>query len=784
MKDARRLRREIDLWGVVWQQVETFVDRVAGAQDQDASARRTLEALLTVAGVVERARATVDEDASLGAPVVRSFASQRREPDGSTAAIGDAWSAENRAARLPGLDELELAAGPVSALDENGAPLEDDLTSVALLAPRLVPTGVDTRTGTVTLGLLPSYDPQATEPAGTIVATVPRVYDIAGDDADLTSLFSVERRVTATMGEEPETVHVQTWRELAGRRRGARGDQTPVPVDAVSGAGRAAVLASTAVDVVDRLRAGELSAGAAAVELAALLAAPAVQGSTNDAADALALETAAEILDDEGTSTPELAGAVRALAAALRATPGAQQALVAAVGTLAAAPSSAAAQDAVLLRAQALGLSSGTSGLAADPVEDGMLGQDLDDATASRLSYPDGSLRMVRALESAFALTWPMRAAWFAERRALVLAPLVARFRAPFHASVRALVDGGDTGLLADGLTVGASVPVGATSVVTGQPASLAPVLDDLEPGQVGIVPGERPAVLAVLGLDTAHGLLQLSVAPVRVSVQGGPGVPGLLADGGAISGGAGGLTDTELRSGESAAGPAADGVVAETLALWSQLCLLFGRQSVETAAVAVPEPASVPLDGLVLQGAVPPWATTLVLTELPEAFWDRTDPSDPAPRVARPGELLLVRGTTLLDDGGTEIVQAVVEVDTVVRTTGSALDAMDVTAVGRLSTGPVDAVTPGVPAFRCGPQDDVVIVTLRRSSLDVELSGPLTLRRDFHGFDVVCLATQRLVPPELLGGDPDPVPGVDRSREFSLAAAVLADWLRYANHG
>ena len=784
MKFARRLRQEVDLWGVVWQQVETFVDRISGAVDQDASPRQKVEALLAVASVVERARRPM-ETRALGAPVLDGLPTTRADESGDSEPISDPWSPEDRTARLPGLDDLELAAGPVSAVDANDEPIDDDLTEVRLMGGRSVPVRVDPRTGVITMGVMPSYDPQATSAASSIVGPTDRLVDIEGDDGDLAGLFSVARRVKATMGTEPDEEHVRTWGDLADARRGAADDDTKIPVDPPSVAGRAAALAAGATAIVEGIRAGTIPAAAAGSALTSLAATPDVQGGVSGAADAATLEAAAETLDDEGTDDASLPDDVRALAAAFRSTSSVQLALVQAITSLAASPASTARQDTLLEQARRLGVTSSSARLLDQRVEDGPLRAELDKAVASRLHYPDGSLRMVRTMESAFAWSWPQRVRWFTTRRDLVLAPLMARFREPFHASIRALVLGGDTGLLALGLTVGPDVSVGSTQVVTGEPASLLTSVDDIEPGQVGVVDGDRPGLLTVLGLDVAHGLLALQVAPLRVSTApGSPGVAGLMTGGADIRATSTGLSATELRTGESAEGQAANGVVAEVLALWSQSCAVFGRASVEDASAAVPDPAGGPLELVTWNGAVPARATTLVLTDLPAAMWDRSDPADPVPRLVRPGEVVLLRGKTQPEDGGpATVVQGVVEVDTVARTTGSMLDAMDLSAAGRLSTTPMEEVEEGEPAFRCGPEDDVAIVTLRRNTVDVALSQPVTLRRDFAGFDVMSLAARRLLPAELFGGASAGPSGIDRSREFAFANDTFTGWLRYAQH-
>lgn len=785
MRLAQRLRQELDLWGVVWQQVETFVDRISGAADQDASGRRKVEALLTVAGVVERARRPTDAKA-LGAPVLRTLPTAKEDRDGNRESVTDPWAPAERVTRLPGLDDLELAAAPVSAVDASGEPIDGDLTKVNLFPPRSVPAAVDPRAGTVTLGVMPSYDPGSATPSSAFVPALPGsiglLVDVA-EDGDVAGLFSVDRRRRATMGEQPDVEHVRTWGEVAAARRAGVGPGTKVPVDPPCAAGRAASLAAQAIAVVEGLRAGTLSTGTAAAALSALLADPVAAGV--DTGDADALTAAAQTLDDEGTDDEDLPTAVREVAAALRATPAAQSAMVSAITQLAGAPGSTVLQDRVLELAGALGLTATAARLLTVRVEDGPLRAELDNAVAARLHYPDGSLRMLRTLESAFAWRWPAQVHWFTTRRDLVLSPLLARFRAPFHTSVRALVSGGDTGLLALGLSVGPSLAVGATQVVTGQPASLLDSVSDIEPGQVGLVAGDRPAALTVLGLDTSGGRLALHVAPLRVSTApGAPGVAGLLAGDVEIGVSSAGLSIAELQSGESDAGPAADGVVGEALALWSQCAAVFGRAGVEAAAAAVPDPPGGPLEGLSLHGAVPARATTLVLTDLPAARWDRTDPHDPVPRLCRPGEVLLLRGMATPEDGGPDVlVQGVVEVETVFRTTGSMLAAMDLSAAGRLSTAELDTLDDR-PVFRCGPEDDVAVVTLRRSTVDVQLSEPISLRRDFAGFDPMSLAARRLLPPELFGAAPAGPAGVDRSREFAFALDTVTGWLRYSQHG
>ena len=78
-----------------------------------------------------------------------------------------------------------------------------------------------------------------------------------------------------------------------------------------------------------------------------------------------------------------------------------------------------------------------------------------------------------------------------------------------------------------------------------------------------------------------------------------------------------------------------------------------------------------------------------------------------PGGRSAR-AKVLLLRGTTQPEDESepATVVQGIVEVDTVIRTTGSMLGAMDLSSVGRLSTTPLDSGDDGAHAFRCGPEE------------------------------------------------------------------------------
>lgn len=774
------LRRELDLWSTAWQQVEAFLDRVDGARDADDPHREKAEALLRVAGVVERRRALTVAGVVLAEPAVDAM------PGG-----GGGWDAPVRTLRLPGADELELAVA--NLLTFGGTPDDEGefsdllvLNAVGLSPERDIFTRAARPGDPPALLRLPGYPP---------IAAGGRQVALAADDApdDVVSQFSYRRRYDAATAAlpgfaEPSDTPLVPWSGLARSRR-----LTALPAQ-ISGSviGAAGTGIGAAAAVLARLRANTVTAAEAADLLQDVVAA--ASGAASAAAtDAQALRDAADVLDAAGTSVADLPGIVREAASGL----GSVQrwtALANAAAALRAVPSSATARNALDAAIQAL-QEGGIPALLAVPVEDGPLRADLDEATGARIAYPDGSLRILRTIEAAFAASWPHRVRWLHDRHARHLAPLAARAGAPFVAGVRALVNGGDTGLVYQGLTVGEDATAGVEQLTTDAPASLARSLDELEPGTVGIVGGPRSAAVVLLGPDRVGDRLALHTAPLRVSTAPGePGVPGLLPAGSPIGSVASGLSDAELRLGEAAAGPAADGPVHEAVALWSRLCLVHGRAGVDAevagpgALRTVPEPAAAPLQSVPLHGSVPANATSIVLGRLPAAFW-AGPATDRLSLVARPGELLLLRGTAEGEDGAPgPVVQAVVEVDRVVRTTGSMLARIDTATAGVLSADPaaLPAADAGEPCLVCGPEEDVALVVLRRSWAATALVSGVTLRRDFAGFDLPSLATGTLLPLDLLdqvidGAVPAGPLGVDRAAEFAAALDAFGAWTRHA---
>ncbi|NOK13067.1 hypothetical protein, partial [Corallococcus exercitus] len=180
-----------------------------------------------------------------------------------------------------------------------------------------------------------------------------------------------------------------------------------------------------------------------------------------------------------------------------------------------------------------------------------------------------------------------------------------------------------------------------------------------------------------------------------------------------------------------------------------------------------VPPAVAAPYPGQTFK-LVPPvevGATRLFLDGMPSA--SASGSSKPV-QVARPGELLLVRGA---DDEGTWW-QGVAQVDTVDVRTGAAARADD-----EVTTTP----TP----LCCGDDEEVVVITLRDLQLPKALVRDVTLRRDFKGFGGPSLATGVMLPIELDPGtanitvqDGGVTKTVLRDPELRAATTVLKSWL------
>src|SRR5688572_4679017 len=111
MKPVRpsRLRSEVDLWRVSWQQVETFHDRVEGARDEDFPYAVRSSALYDAAIVLERLRLR-REGTWMPHPL-------RMGLGGNNASIKTAF--DDRKYDLPGPLEVEMAVAGL-VVDDDG----------------------------------------------------------------------------------------------------------------------------------------------------------------------------------------------------------------------------------------------------------------------------------------------------------------------------------------------------------------------------------------------------------------------------------------------------------------------------------------------------------------------------------------------------------------------------------------------------------------------------------------------------------------------------------------
>jgi hypothetical protein len=837
------LRQQLDDWQQLWRQVEAFVDRVETARDEDATGRRKTDALLAAAGAVERGRRAAGVTSTpLGDPVVDRLPTTGWDAkEQKVVPVTAPWAGTSRQARLPGNDDVELA---VADLATASPPVLEAFSGALVLDAVRLPRARDTLAvevgGVVDTLRVPSYPGP-----GTGIVTVNQA------DLEVDSLFSSQDRRDATMEslDPPEDAQpfVRSWSWLAARRRaGLPGLDPAPPLSSVGGAGGAsgagaplssALLDTAAACVADALAGqAQLLPPGTHAGVARSLADAARSAASTTSPDAAALRAAAEVIDEEGVDSEveDLVGDLESAADSLTAAPGAFATLAQAAGALAGALSSSppgvlpSAGKAAALRApaQALGTALGAlpgggslAGALAQPPELGSLATELDAVLADRLAYPDGSLRILRTLEVAFARWWPVALRWMTVRARPGRSPdrALRRFLDPFVRSLAAIVQGSDTGLAVDGLVLGEPANISAALLVTDAPASLAPTVGRVvEAGQVAVLAGQRPAAAVVLGVSRQNDRLAVQVAPLRVSLVPpdlAAGSPGFVDAGTALADRGAPLTATELRRG-FATDPARDGVVEQAVALHSQLALVIGRAELAArlGAVSVPEPPGPPVGSVPWYGSVPSMTSAFVLHGGPPEWWDRSGDS-PLPVLVRPGELLLLRGQVPPDPDGVEAgsAQTVVEVDRAVWLPGSMLDRIDTSraallatdaavlgdvggaggaggAVGAGGAGGADAggaAGAARPTLLCAPKDDLVLLTLRRTWQVGALEGPLTLRRDFAGFDLASLAIgiplgDRLV--EDVTGSPPPGPtDVDRSLELGAATGLIDDWTRHA---
>lgn len=813
MRKARILRNELNLWKVAWQQIETFLQRIDSARKQDQPHQRRCEGLLRGARAVEHQRRLFGSAKALSDPIVDRLPDRWYNAEAKTGenlSPAQVWSLPFRRWRIPGTDELELAVG--NLLTSDGEVAE----TVVLKAD--LDFGFDMRfseNDPLVRVRLPTYPGAA---AGRSIVPADVNADITESDGPV-SLFSRDARKAATLNETGDEEPVGKWSVLCAARRAAPDEV--VYVGPGGGPPWSASLVSRTQLIVNQVRSNiaddpdETTAVQWLLQIAQA-ASGAAQWVDDDQLD---LMDARQALEEEGAKDKGLPGFLGAAADRLgRQKEGFEtvaryaQALGSAIGPggLGRSFSSSVRQNQLTQAASLKDAVDKLSGYAVDhelfrpPVESGRLQPELDAAFSARLTYPDGTLRLVRALEWMFLASWPARRRWFRLRYADMLTPLFEGFRKPFISGLKALVNGGDTGLPCSGLTLeeGTAASVGCETIITGHPASMIGSLDDIETGHIGIIAGDRPAAAVILGMSAQEGKLAFNISPLRVSVDSQPpGTAGLVAGGQTIACHAPGLTAAELRSGESAAGAAADGPLHETVALWSRLALVFGWLTIERElrdnealtddayhGLMIPEPSTRPLHALGLFGTIPSNTLSIAIRGVPDDYWEAVD-GERRPRIARPGEMLLLSGLAKPQEEGQSKpeIQAAVEVESVYRTTGDMLARMHAATLAQLATSPLNEEEHAACKLICGPQEDIVMIVLRRTWLRKHtLVENISLRRDFKGVDLPSLAAEALLPEGFINdvvlAGPVGDAGKDREGEFLAAGELLAAWTRYAH--
>jgi hypothetical protein len=815
VKHARRLSRHLDELRMVWRQIEAALDRVESARETDQVGRTKTDALLAAASALERLGITAGTVAvPLGDAVVDAVPTRGFDPvDQRDEAIADAWQPEVRVGRLPGTDEVELAVCHVATASSpfDDGPTKLPAVSDILLLPAVRLPGARSTLEAEVDGVLapvvvPSYPGWG--------ATVGPSKDVG---LEVDSLFDLGPRHAAAVAETLEGDVVGAWSGLVTRRRLGLPDPPPLftgaaatgaPFDAALRQRAASLLADVREGRADRLPLGAHRGVATTVAQAA--------AASTGSADAEALATAADALDEEGVDSEaeDLADLLRAAAAwagdgeALEGVAQAAAHLTDVLdGTPVGLPGVPSAVRAARVEAAddldaaltALPGGSGLPALVAVPVELGSLAQELDAVIGDRIDYPDGSLRLLRAVELGFARWWPLALRQL-QLRAGARGPLtraLRRFLGTFVDDLAALVDGTPTSFGAGPLRTVQAANVGAVALVVDAPSSSQPSIDrQVEAGQIAMVDGVRPAAALVLGTAPQNEQLTLRTGPLRVSLVPpdlAPGTPGFVDAGARVAAASSsGLAAHELRRG-FADENARDGLVEQAVALASQLALVAGTSVVKRGgAPIVPAPHGGSLESAPWHGRIPRLTVSLVLHGVGEHWWDRSYPNEPLPLLVRPGELLLLRGTVdaqpMAPEGAAgsppEVVQSVVEVDRAVRLPGRLFERLDLTTTAVLAADPSRLGAIGEPPLICGHDDDLVLVTLRRSWQARPLVGPVTLRRDFAGFDVLTLAIGEglgdTLVAEVTGSALPGPPGVDRRNELDAAVGFLHEWTRY----
>lgn len=794
MTTVHSLRHEFLRFRSAWQQIETFLDRIEEARDKDEEHATRTRALILAAAAIERERRLRD-GSGLDLPLElaqkrpsggarrlqkhKKFAEEAPRPVVRAGFGDDPLLSELTAptdatpppavGRLPGAYDLEIAVANIVPDTEGGELI--DMTRVVLPATLELYSRHDDREGALVERVVPRYDTPIAAPVRARVA-LPE-----------STLFDVGRRLKAAQGKangEPAR-----WTSLRDLRSGyaeltssVRAHLDAMHVHPVAHAN----LADALDDLAD-------AAGRGAADLAD--AATALQG------EDLGPDLSPETLADAGTRMAARKTLYAGVARALRdpRQPALDQKLAQLAALLDEDPEAA--------------LYSRTGHGGAAP-----LNAALDEEVAARIAYPDGTLRLLRAMEGALHGVWTMYTRWFEARTGRYLRPLlIARFLRGLALGLwRAHLKLPTGAALPGGLPLDPSRPavLGGTFLQFAAPAAGGSwKLGDVVAAQLAFVDGPRRTLAVLLGDVSTVGprapdspaetLQRLQVTPLRISTSRSRGrgdVPGMIvADptgpaarlvtqlpSGAYPG------DGDITRGTIDHRPQDDGLVHELVALWSRLCLVLGTAAVgdlvDDHALVPPGatppatrprelPSALPIAARIpLARGVGPHERRLViaLDALRRALRaaGKQVADDAVPIVARPGELLLVRGP---DEHGA-ISQGVVEVVSVTRTSTENIDAAPANPLGNLVC--------------CDPPGDVLVIEV----LDTPFPRPLVagrdgdrtlvLHRDFRGFGAPSLATRVVLPHAMDDSDATAgeKPAFYRGLELDAACKAIDSWM------
>lgn len=758
---GRRLSAERDLWRGVWQHVDTFLDRISSASDNDKTHATTMCALLPVFKVIEHARKRA---AGYGLDAARPAVPGG---EGLSTSLSQLTSGSGR---IPGVEECEYACAPYEVTqDDDGNPeIDEDDPHIILQRTITLARFRDIKHGEVTLRT-PTYE------FGTLDLGGPPFIGIAVGDA---GLFPKSARQEAMDGSavdkdgNPVPANFVSWSSLRKKRLDKRANpkddkDKPQPLSAQ--------LLNPAEPPITQVVLNGIASSARAF-------------ASDARSDAQTLNKSKQTLTDAGIGD-EVTGAIAGAAHWLD-----EQATAFDTAASTIANHGVPGYSTQLQWAQMLAKAEGSTASSDLPTAlaalDGAAVKAMNDAVENRIGYPDGPLRQLRMLQWTLRFFWEHRRGWMRWRHQLVLSGLFRDYMLNFTRSLDHVLKGQKSGLIYPGNASGAAgVPLPANTKVGKQilvgateiPLSNLPDLSLLQAGRIAVIAGERPTAAPVIdSLIDGKKLppVRFKVPPLTVSVETGsglPGTPGLIATGTPIQDHYRKIDDDELYRGAHRPGlpgdgkpsRASDGIIHALIAHHARLALVLGNAGGDDRpappAMARPYPS---IHKFELEGTITPSDNRLFLKALPARSASGTGEQLP---LATPGEFLLLHGK----DADNETWQTAIEVDRCVIVTGSEAKRDD-----------GSGATP-TPAC-CADDEPVMVIYLRQMYLPsdiTELHGAY-LHRSFAGFGARSLMTRVMLPLDL---DPSTASSLTvgsttisprRDPELEVAWRVLDEWM------